>query len=72
MKKILKMRLTVIMAVIACCSLMFGLVLFANPAVKANAITPSTFEMLGMSIRYSDAAGEDGIRFGVQLDLTTY
>ncbi|MBO4251679.1 MAG: tyrosine-protein phosphatase [Clostridia bacterium] len=72
MKKVFKFRLTVITAVIACCSLLFGLMSLANSTVKANAITPSSFEMLGMSIRYSDAEGDDGIRFGVQLDLTTY
>ena len=72
MKKLLKIRLTVIMAIIACCSLLFGLMSFANSTVKANAITPSSFEMLGMSIRYSDADKDEGIRFGVKLDLTTY
>lgn len=55
-----------------CLSLAFGLSTFSRSTPKAMAVEPATFEMLGMSIRYSEAAGDDGIRFGVELDLTTY
>ena len=72
MKRSFKTRLTAVMAIIAFCSLVFGVALFTNLTEKAYAVTPSAFEMLGMSIRYSNAAGDDGIRFGVKLDLTTY
>ena len=72
MKKSIKSKTTILLAVIACLSLAFGLTFLSKSRVKVQAATPSTFEMLGMSIRYSDASGDEGIRFGVKLDLTTY
>ena len=60
------------MALLISCSLVFGALLLYGHEIKVKASEPSAFEMLGMSIRYSDAAGDDGIRFGVKLDLTTY
>ena len=56
------------MAILSC---VLGLALMIG-ATKVNATSPTTFEMLGMSIRYDSAAGEDGIRFGVKLDKATY
>ena len=72
MKKSLKIKITVILAFAMCISLVFGLTLFSEQKTTVKAAEPDVFEMLGMSIRYSDAAGDDGIRFGVKLDLTTY
>ena len=63
-----------VMALAMCASLVLGFTLVSRPSAKVSAdyTTPTTFEMLGMSIRYSAAEGDDGIRFGVKLDLATY
>ena len=60
---------------VMCLSLAFALATTFTPATKVGAepyYTPATFEMLGMSVRYDAAAGEDGIRFGVKIDKDTY
>lgn len=67
MSKILKAHLITVLLIVAG---VFFVCAHAVTPVKAE--TKTTFEMLGMSIRYSDAAGDDGIRFGVKLDLATY
>lgn len=74
MKKSLKIKTTVTMALVACFSLVFGLTMLASPATTAKADAPATFEMLGASVRYETAenANDNGIRFGVQLDKTAY
>lgn len=68
----LKIKTTIIMALVMCVSLFLGFNGLTKATSKASAATPTTFEMLGMSIRYSDAYKDDGIRFGVKIDLTTY
>ena len=45
--------------------------IFSREAMTVRADS-AAFEMLGMSIRYSDADQDEGIRFGVKLDLATY
>ena len=71
MKRTLKIKTMLAMALVAVLSIICGLALWFKP-VSVKATTPATFEMLGMSIRYDAAAGEDGIRFGVKLDKATY
>ena len=67
MSKFLKAKIITVLALLA------GAFFISGHAFSiAKAATPATFEMLGMSIRYSDAAGDDGIRFGVKLDIDTY
>ncbi len=67
MSKFLKAKIITVLAILA------GAFFISGHAFSiAKAATPTTFEMLGMSIRYSDAAGDDGIRFGVKLDVATY
>ena len=70
--KSLRIRIMTITALFMCLSLFLGFNGLTKATSKASAATPTTFEMLGMSIRYSDAQGDDGIRFGVKLDLSTY
>lgn len=72
MNKALKIKMISLMGLIACVALTLSLTLFAKPVATVKATTPTTFEMLGMSIRYDAAAGNDGIRFGVRLDKSTY
>ena len=72
MKINFKFKATALLAFIACVSLAVGLAFISAAPEKADAATPATFEMLGMSIKYSAADGDDGIRFGVKLDLATY
>ena len=73
MKKTFKIRMITVMALATCLSLVLGVSLIFGTSAKVNATTPSTFSMLGVSIRYTNAAGsDDGIRFGVTLDKTTY
>ena len=72
MNKSLKIKMISLMGLIACVALTLSLTLFAKPVATVKATTPTTFEMLGMSIRYDAAAGNDGIRFGVRLDKSTY
>ena len=74
MKKTLKIKTAVTMALTACCSLVLGLTMLSSPATTAKADAPDMFEMLGASVRYETAenANDNGIRFGVQLDKTAY
>ncbi len=67
MIKSVKAKLVTLLAVVASLFLM-GVYAFS----VARAATPATFEMLGMSIRYGNAAGDEGIRFGVKLGIETY
>lgn len=72
MKRTLINKTMLTMALVAVLSIICGLALLIKPVIGVKATTPATFEMLGLSIRYDAAAGEDGIRFGVKLDKATY
>ena len=72
MKQPTNLKTMLILAFVACAAFAFGSSAALDRGYSAYAAAPSTFEMLGMAIRYDGADGEDGIRFGVKLDLSTY
>lgn len=74
MLKSFKLKIISLLGLFMCLALAFGIMMSVKPTKSASALSYASgeFEMLGISIRYSDAEGDDGIRFGVKLKKSIY
>ena len=76
MKKSSKINGLIIMALVACFSIMLGLVLFLNPSSSKARATEPTITMLDADIRLESddprINGDTGLRFNFKIDKDTY
>ena len=76
MNKVQKSKVLVLMALVACLSIMCGIVLFMNPSSSKASALPNTFEMVDADVRLDSEcdklSGDTGLRFGFKVDEKTY